>query len=66
VKRWSIAHEKSAGAAQMDGAHLHRDNGAVDAPHHVQANGHSARACEMTMHYDREERLFAANRITCT
>jgi len=44
----------SAGLAQMGAAHLLRDNGAVDAAHHVQANGHSARACDMTMHYERD------------
>jgi hypothetical protein len=44
----------SAGMAQMGVVHLRHDNGTLDAAHHVQANGHSARACDMTMHYERD------------
>jgi hypothetical protein len=47
----------SAGMAQMGAAHLLPDNGAVDAAHHVQANAHSARASDMTMHYECDYRL---------
>jgi hypothetical protein len=52
----------SAGVAQMGAVHLRRDNGAVDAAHHMQANGHSARAYDMTMHYERDYRLLSCDR----
>jgi hypothetical protein len=52
----------SAGVAQMGAVHVLPDNEAIDAAHHVQANGHSARACDMTMHYKRDYRLLSHDR----